>query len=134
YPHEVPRALAEFLRILRLDGDLLIQVPDLAQAAAAVADGRGDRPLYQSPGGPITAMDMLFGYSRCVEASPAMTHHTGFWADRLQRTVERAGFAGVNVWVDQFDLFCVAQKPMTPTQPLVETKRPHRAAAIKETP
>lgn len=136
FPHEVPRALGEFLRVLRPDGDVLIQVPDIVQACAAIAEGRGDRPLYQAPGGPITPMDMVFGYSRCVERSPAMAHRTGFWAARLRQAVEAAGFAAVKVWNDQFDLFCVGQKPLIPAAPDRQSaaRTPRRAAKTEEFP
>lgn len=110
HDHEVPLALAEFLRVLVPDGDLLLQVPDLQQACAAVADGRGEQPLYQSPGGPVCALDMVFGFRPYIALAPAMMHRTGFTCERLAKLLEAAGFVEVKAWVDQFDLFATAQK------------------------
>lgn len=108
--HEVPLALHEFLRVLRPDGDVLIQVPDLRQACEAVAEGRGEQPLYQSPAGPICAMDMLFGYRRYVELAPAMGHKTGFTEKSLALALASAGFVEVRSWTDQYDVFATGQK------------------------
>ena len=61
YPHEVPRAMAEFYRVLSDDGLVVLTCPDLQSVCAAVADNRLMEPLYVSPAGPISAIDILFG-------------------------------------------------------------------------
>src|SRR5262249_44634954 len=66
YAHEVPLALAEFYRVLKPDGFLLITMPDLQQVAAFVAQGRLEDTLYVSPAGPISAIDVIYGHRASV--------------------------------------------------------------------
>ncbi len=109
--HEVPLALAEFLRVLKPDGDVLIQVPDLRQACAAIAAGRGEQPLYQSPAGPVCPLDMVYGFRGFTAANPLMAHKTGFTMARLERLLGEAGFVEVKTWVEGYDLFATGHKP-----------------------
>ena len=53
YPHEVPLALAEFLRVLKDDGFLVVTCPDLQSVCGLVAQDKLTEPAYQSPAGPI---------------------------------------------------------------------------------
>lgn len=110
YPHEAPVALAEAMRVLVPGGGFLCHMPDLAQACAAVAEGREEQFLYQAPGGPIAALDMLFGYRRRLAIEPGMAHRWGYTAETLRVVLEGAGFEGVNVWVEQYDLWGVGYK------------------------
>ncbi len=111
YAHEVPLALVEFLRVLKPDGDLLLRLPDLQQACAAVAEGREEQYLYQSPAGPIAPLDILFGYRAAVaRLGEAMSHRTGFTQATLEKTLRQAGFVEAKVWVEGFDLWATAQK------------------------
>ncbi len=109
YAHEVPRALSEFVRILKPHGFALISSPDLETVAALVA-GRGlDHPAYMSPAGPITPLDMLFGHSASIARGlNSMAHNTGFTCTSLGNALARAGFATVLVKRDQFDLWALA--------------------------
>src|SRR5579863_2738013 len=54
YPHEVPLALAEFLRVLKPGGLLLLTLPDLQRVAEMVAADGLEREAYRSASGPIT--------------------------------------------------------------------------------
>ena len=109
--HEVPLALAEFLRVLKPDGDALIVVPDLKQACAVIADDRAEQYLYQSPGGPIAAVDMVFGHREGVRLyGDCMVHRTGFTEKTLAAALTAAGFIEVNTWVSGYDLYATAQK------------------------
>ena len=63
YRHDVPRVLAGFRHVLNEDGFAEIRVPDLADFMQTVVR-RGldiDDLLYQSPAGPITVRDVLYG-------------------------------------------------------------------------
>jgi predicted SAM-dependent methyltransferase len=62
YPHEVPLALAEFIRGLTDDGFAVITCPDLQSVAALIADDKLTEPAYQSPAGPIAPLDILYGH------------------------------------------------------------------------
>lgn len=61
YPHEVPVALAEFKRVLKADGFVVITCPDLQSICALVAEDKLTEAAYVSPAGPIAPIDMLYG-------------------------------------------------------------------------
>ena len=94
HTYEVPKALSEFRRVLNPGGFALITTPDLEGIAELVVAGRTEDTAYQSPAGPITALDMLFGLSSAIASgNHFMAHNTAFTADRLGRLLIDAGFA-----------------------------------------
>src|SRR5260370_876948 len=96
YGHEVSLALAEFYRVLKPDGLADIRVPDLQSIGGRIALGDIDVVLYNSPSGPITALDMLYGL-RSAEANghASMGHSTRVTEQFLKRRIEQAGFEKV---------------------------------------
>ena len=110
FAHEVPLALAEFRRVLRLGGFALVTMPDLQRAAELVAQDRLDEPAYLSPAGPIAPLDMLFGHGAAIAAgNHFMAHRTGFTARTLEGALRRAGFGMVRVVRDEsFALWATA--------------------------
>jgi ubiquinone/menaquinone biosynthesis C-methylase UbiE len=106
WAHEVPLALAEFRRVLRPDGFLLLTLPDLTPVAKLVAEGKLEEPAYESPAGPITPLDILYGYGPALAAGHHfMAHKTGFTETTLQGHLEEAGFTAGKVWSEGFDLW-----------------------------
>lgn len=94
YPHEVPRALREFHRVLKPDGFALIVVPDLQAVAQLVANGQLIEPAYLSPMGPVAPLDMLYGFRPALaQGNSFMAHHTGFVGRSLSNALLEAGFA-----------------------------------------
>ena len=84
YPHEVPVALAEFHRVLRPGGSVVILVPDL-QDVPPTAD-----PL---PGmGGYCGLHLYYGDAAQIAEHPSMAHHCGFVAATLHDAMEAAGF------------------------------------------
>jgi predicted SAM-dependent methyltransferase len=108
--HETALALREFRRVLRPDGFALITCPDVAAIARYIVDGRFGEPIYQSPAGPISVIDMLWGHTRSIAAGNSfMAHRTGFTAESLGRQLIETGFD--EVWVfagPAIDLWAVA--------------------------
>ena len=99
--HEVPVALAEFHRVLTPGGFVLVTMPDLQQVAELVAAGKLEDAAYVSAMGPITALDMLYGFRPALAAGNAfMGHRTGFTAGTLAVHLQNAGFQTVRVQRD----------------------------------
>lgn len=111
--HEVPLALAEFCRVMRPGGFLLVTMPDLEQVAALVAQGLLEDAAYQSLMGPISPLDMLYGHGASIRAGNSfMAHRTGFTAKTLAGHLERAGLSDIKVERDgHFALWALALKP-----------------------
>ena len=112
YPHEVPMALAEFHRVLKPDGFLVITCPDLQSVAALIADDKLTYAAYSAPAGPITPLDILYGHRPQLAAGNLyMAHRCGFTQSVLSGTLQSAGFAAVATAkrpVPYFDLWAVA--------------------------
>jgi SAM-dependent methyltransferase len=89
YPHEVPKALGEFHRVLNDGGFAAVFVPDLEDARPT------DDVLFDSPAGPICGIDLFYGFRPALAAGMNfMAHHTGFTKARMEKALESAGFHG----------------------------------------
>ena len=70
-----------------------------------------DDPIYQTPSGPITPLDMIFGHSASIgEGSRYMAHKSGFTATTLGVLLREAGFVEVGVARVDYDLRARAHK------------------------
>jgi predicted SAM-dependent methyltransferase len=112
--HEVPLALAEFIRVLKPQCFLLLILPDLQQVARLVAEDQLEDQAYVSASGPITALDMIFGHTASLaRGNQLMAHRTGFTARTLQRLLAETGFAEITLRQgSSFDLWATAYKPV----------------------
>ena len=109
YAHEVPRALSEFVRVLKPDGFALITSPDLETVAALVVERGLEHTAYMSPAGRSHPIDMLFGHSASIARGMTfMAHNTGFTSMSIGNALASAGFAEVLVKRDRFDLWALA--------------------------
>ena len=98
YPHDVPLALREMRRVLKQAGYALIKLPDIQEVARHVAEGRLEQPLYISPMGAISALDMMYGHRPSLaRGNLFMAHRTGFTSETLGTAMIEAGFAAVLV-------------------------------------
>jgi SAM-dependent methyltransferase len=114
YPHDVPVALAEFLRVLKPDGFLVVTCPDLKSVAALIAEDKLTEPAYQSPAGPIAPLDILYGHRPQLAAGNLfMAHRCGFTEKVMTATLVTCGFAAVASMsraAPAFDLWALAGK------------------------
>jgi predicted SAM-dependent methyltransferase len=113
YPHEVPIALAEFLRVLNEDGFLVITCPDLQSVCSLVVQDKLTEPAYQSPAGPIAPLDILYGHRASMASGNLfMSHRCGFTQKVLVATLQAAGFKTVASACrpQHFDLWALASK------------------------
>lgn len=98
FQHQVAQALCEFLRVLKPDGFAVVLVPDVQTIARYVAEDRLTEVLYESPAGPITAHDVLYGHGQSVaEGNLHMAHKTGFTPTSIIACMKEAGFAEMAV-------------------------------------
>lgn len=113
YPHEVPVALGEFLRVLKPDGFAVITCPDLQSVCALVAEGKLLEPAYTSPAGPIAPIDILYGFRPSMaNGNLYMAHRCGFTERVLSGTLQASGFKAVGTIARprSFDLWAIASK------------------------
>lgn len=114
YPHEVPVALSEFLRVLKPDGFAVITCPDLQAVCALVAQDKLTEPAYTSPAGAIAPIDILYGHRPpMARGNLYMAHRCGFTEKVLSATLQASGFlqiASMKRGSPYFDLWALASK------------------------
>lgn len=125
YFHEVVTVFREFHRVLADDGFAVITCPDLQSVCAAVAkeDGGLLHELYDSPSGPVSAMDILYGHIGSVaNGKHYMAHRCGFTIEVLVRCLREAGFKSLfgGARPKEFDLWEVAFKKEIPDAELTQ--------------
>ena len=71
YQHDTIKVLHDFLHVLKEGGFAYIRVPDIGELMRIVAQKGIDigDVLYQSPAGPITVRDVVYGYGIEIERS-----------------------------------------------------------------
>ena len=94
YLHQVGNAISEIYRILADHGFLCLIVPDLQALAEYVASDKLHEVVYQSPAGPVTAHDIMFGYGPSLARGQlGMAHRCGFTPTLLANKLREAPFA-----------------------------------------
>ena len=129
YPHEVPFALSEFLRVLKPDGFAVITCPDLQAVCALVAEDKLTEPAYTSPAGPIAPLDILYGHRPAMNAGNLyMAHRCGFTKKVLTTTLQASGFktvASMSRGHPYFDLWALATKADLNEEELLSLAKTH---------
>ncbi len=100
HAHEVSFVLHGMRSVLKRGGEVHIVVPNIGQLIADMVEFRMDLEdvLYECDGGPITPLDVIFGWGvEVATGNPFYAHKTGFTATRLHRVLEAAGFKKVKV-------------------------------------
>ena len=94
YPHEVPLALKAMRRVINPDGFVILTCPDLQTVGERLSVGDIETPIYTSRSGPVSPLDMLYGFRPAMKGGNLyMAHHTGFTLKSLANACGQAGFA-----------------------------------------
>lgn len=130
YPHEVPLALKEFLRVLKPDGFLVVTCPDLKSVCALVAEDKLTETAYTAPAGPIAPIDILYGHRPPMSRGNLyMAHRCGFTQKVLDGTLRGHGFQTVGSMsrgrAPFFDLWALASKSRRPEAAMRELVEQH---------
>ncbi len=125
YRHDLPKVLAGFLHVLAPDGFADIRVPDMKAVFEDVLK-RGldiDDVLYESPAGPITANDVIYGFGRKIAETGQdyFAHKNGFTHRSLVLALRSAGFGAVFTGSLPFEISAIAfrQEPTPPARSLL---------------
>lgn len=112
YRHDALKVLAGFIHVLKADGFALIRVPDIGVVMQTVVEKNLDIDdvLYQSPSGPITVRDVVYGYGVEIESSgnDFYAHKTGFTQKSLMSVLKTAGFPWVFVRAGNLEITALA--------------------------
>jgi hypothetical protein len=114
YRHEVPKVLRGFHHVLKDEGFAEIRVPDLGELMRIVVERQLDIDdfLYQSPAGPITVRDVIYGYAVEIETSGKdfFAHKTGFTRRSLLRVLYDCGFSHIYSGAGNLEIKAIAFK------------------------
>jgi SAM-dependent methyltransferase len=124
YAHEVPLAFAEFYRVLKPEGFLVLTCPDLRSICSLVVEDKHDAPAYWTPSGEaITPLDVLYGHrASMAQGNLFMAHRFGFTQRTLMEAARTAGFQiGHSLQRPSvFDLWLLAFKSVIPMDDLLQ--------------
>lgn len=96
--HEVEIVLSEMHRILRNDGFVALRCPDLGQLIDRFDPEHLEKPIYHSPVGPISVLDILYGHRESIaEGQEFMRHRTGFTEKSLADRLLSVGFKEIRI-------------------------------------
>lgn len=101
YPHEVPKALREFHRVLNPGGHVIVQVPDLQDARPT------EEYIYEIG---MSGLHLYYGDPSRLEEFPYMAHHCGFVEDTLRRVMEMVGFKVTTKRLPCYQLMGIGEK------------------------
>jgi hypothetical protein len=112
YRHDAVKVLRGFRHVLKPGGFIDVRVPDIAEVLRTVV-GKGmeiDDVLYQSPAGPITAHDVIYGWGLEIERSGQdfFAHKRGFTPKSLLKTLNDNGFPYVFMGTGNLEIVAYA--------------------------
>lgn len=126
--HDLPKVLLGFAHVLKQDGFVEIDVPDLKSVFEKMVAHHMDLDdaLYESPSGPITIKDIIFGYGKQIAASGQdfYAHKNGFTAKSLARSLFLYGFKQIYLHVSGYAIHAMAfrAEPTPEQQSLLQIK------------
>lgn len=111
---EVTQTVEQFKRILKTEGFIHLSTPDLHRVVDYIKNDILEDAIYQSPIGPVYALDMVYGHRDQVKMDGLeAVYQSGFTAASLGRIVKDAGFYNIRVKREPAQIICAAHKPQT---------------------
>ena len=108
---EAAAMLKEGVRMLKDGGELLVATPDMQLAANYLARSEGEAEVFRAPAGVVTAVDMMYGFQRAIEAGDASRiHKSGYTAESLGYFLRQAGLSNLHVQRHPHDLVALGKK------------------------
>ncbi|MDR1360420.1 MAG: class I SAM-dependent methyltransferase [Deltaproteobacteria bacterium] len=128
YPHQAMAALGNCRRVLKEDGYLVVICADIQEACAMASQDGLLETAYESPAGPVTPLDILYGFRPALAAGRLdLACHCGFTAKVLMSSLAQSGFG--TVWASKnsktFSMAALATKPKRSKAYLMELVRQH---------
>lgn len=128
YPHQVMETLGNCLRALKEDGYLVVICADIQDACAMITQDGLLNTAYESPAGPVTPLDILYGFRPALAAGRLeYACRCGFTAKVLMSSLAQSGFG--TVWSSRnqktFSMAAIATKQRRSKAFLVELARQH---------
>ena len=129
YSHQVKQALKEFLRVLKPEGFVVLTCPNLTPVCEAILKTGLEVPLYESPAGPITPLEILYGHTASImQGNEYMAHKCGFTEKTLAGHFISSGFANtatISREAPFYDLWIVASKQPKTNEELTSLAKLH---------
>lgn len=110
HAYQLKKTLAEFMRVLVPGGFVLVTVTDLQAVSAYVADGRLENKLYDSAIGPVSPIDLMFGFRKGIEEGVRESHKSGFSAITLASHLKTAGLTTISIRREWVNLWAIGYK------------------------
>jgi glycosyltransferase involved in cell wall biosynthesis len=100
---EVPILIKELLRITKPNGFVRVIVPNLKYVSNSLITGKLLNTLYESPSGPVSSMDVLFGHRHSTfrDNNTYMIHKCGFTEEVFANISKEYNF---NLKIKTYDL------------------------------
>lgn len=103
--YDVPKTIKEFLRVTKPGGKVRCVVPNIKSIAEKIASGKVLDTVYESPAGPICALDILYGHRASVlRGNDFMRHKTGFTKESVEQILASIDISNFMVAEVGFDL------------------------------
>jgi protein O-GlcNAc transferase len=116
FHHEAVTVLQGFHHVLKEDGFVMIQVPDMGEVMETVVRKKLDIDdvLTQSPSGPIMVRDVIYGYGIQIERSGQdfYAHKTGFTRKSLIKILRKSGFEPIFTAAGNLEVLAYAFKKL----------------------
>lgn len=123
YRHDVNRLLRGFVHVLKPTGFADVAVPNLKNLVESVNGHDLDDIWYESPSGPISFHDVLYGHGRYMASGNLYyAHKCGFTKASLTKELFGAGFAYIAALEQDSNLIAYAflKKPSAAQAALLE--------------